>query len=253
MEIIPFFFKLCYNTFGCDFMKKTALITGCALGIGKEIALELARDGYNIIGTYNTSLDDINKLKARVEAIGVQFDYYKLDLTDDKSLKDFYTNIINKYQKIDVLVNNAAKALDCPFVEKTKKEFMEVLEVNLVGPFLIIQKLYNLLDGGVIINISSTNGINTYSTLDMDYSASKAGLINLTKSLALELENIRIYAICPNWVNTESIRSMNQDYLKEELKRVNQEKLIEVKEVANKVIELIDSNLKSGSIIVMEG
>ena len=129
---------------------------------------------------------------------------------------------------------------------------MKVLEVNLVGPFILIQKLENLMDRGIIINISSTDGINTYSRYNMDYSASKAGLINLTKSLALELENIKIYSICPNWVNTESTREMNFNYLKEEMKRVHQHKLISPIEVAKKVIELIDSNKKSGSIVVME-
>ena len=86
----------------------------------------------------------------------------------------------------------------------------------------------------------------------MDYSASKAGLINLTKSLALELDNIRIYSICPNWVNTESTREMSQEYLKEEMKRIGQSKLINKSEVAKGVIDLIDSNIKSGSVIVME-
>jgi len=233
-------------------MKKVALITGCAKGIGREIALDFARDGYNIIGTYNTSIQEIQQLKKRIEAIGVSFDFYKLDLTDEIELNKFCDDIKIKYEKLDVLVNNAALSLDNNFINKTKKEFMKVLEVNLVVPFLIIQKLYKLMDNGVIINISSTNGINTYSVLDIDYSASKAGLINLTKSLALELRNTRVYALCPNWVNTESIRAMNPDYLREELQRVNQRKLIEPREVSNKIIDIIGSNLKSGSIIVME-
>lgn len=234
-------------------MKKTAIVTGCAYGIGREIVLELARDGYNIIGTYNTSLSKINELKKRVESIGVSFEFYKLDLTNEQEIIEFCNNIKTKCDKIDILINNAAKSLDNEFMLKTKKEFMEVLEVNLVAPFLLIQRLNTLMNNGIIINISSTDGIDTYTTLNMDYSSSKAALINLTKSLALELKNIRIYAICPNWVNTESIRDMNQEYLNEEMKRVGQSKLIEPREVAYKVIELIDSNKKSGSIVIMEG
>ena len=233
-------------------MKKTAIVTGCAYGIGREIVLELARDGYNIIGTYNASLSKINELKKRVESIGVSFDFYKLDLTSEEEIIEFCSDIKSNYNRIDILINNAAKSLDNEFMLKTKKEFMEVLEVNLVAPFLLIQQLNTLMNNGIIINISSTDGINTYTSLNVDYSSSKAGLINLTKSLALRLENIRIYAICPNWVNTESIREMNQEYLKEEMKRVGQSKLIEPSEVAYKVIELIESNEKSGSIIVME-
>ena len=234
-------------------MRKTALITGSAKGIGREIVLDLARSGYNIIATYKTSLKEINELKNKVENIGVNFDLYKLDLGNEESINNVCNNIKEKYIKIDILVNNAALSLDNNFLDKTKEEFMKVLEVNLVGPFLLIQKLNNLLINSKIINISSTDGINTYSKLSMDYSASKAGLINLTKSLALELENTKVYSLCPNWVNTESIREMNPDYLKQEMNRVGQKKLIDPKEVSHKVLDIIESDIESGSIIVMEG
>ena len=234
-------------------MKKNALITGCAKGIGREIALDLARSGYNIVATYNTSLEKIVELKNKVENIGVNFDLYKLDLSSEDDIDNLCNNLKEKYTNIDVLVNNAALSLDNNFSDKTKEEFMKVLEVNLVGPFLLIQKLNNLLVGSKIINISSTDGINTYSKLSMDYSASKAGLINLTKSLALELGNTKVYSLCPNWVDTESIREMNPEYLEEEMNRIGQSKLINPKDVSHKVLEVIESDIESGSIIVMEG
>lgn len=233
-------------------MNKNAFITGCARGIGRKIAIDLARLGYNIIGTYNTSLEEIIDLQKNIESIGVKFDYYKLDLSNEESINNVCYEIKNKYENIDILVNNAALSLDCGFLDKTKEEFMKVLEVNLVGPFLLIQKLNSLLNGSKIINISSTDGISTYSKLNMDYSASKAGLINLTKSLALELANAKIYALCPNWVNTESIREMSPEYLKEEMERIGQKKLIEPKDVSNKLINIIKNDIESGSIIVME-
>ena len=233
-------------------MRKTALITGCAKGIGREIAIDLARLGYDIIATYNTSIEEIKKLKKQVESTGVKFDYYQLNLLSEESIKEVCNSIKEKYENIDILINNAALSIDNPFLEKTKEEFMKVLEVNLVGPFLIIQKLINILNNTKIINIASTDGINTYSKLSMDYSASKAGLINLTKSLSLELKNCSIYAICPNWVNTEAVKEMNPEYLKEELKRIGQKKLIEPKEVSNKLLEIIENDIPSGSIIVME-
>ena len=154
------------------------------------------------------------------------------------------------YNRLDVLVNNAALSLDNDFDSKTKEQFIKVLEVNLVGPFLLIQGLKDLLK--TIINISSTDGINTYTKYNIDYSASKAGLINLTKSLALILEDKNIYAIGPNWVNTESIRHMNQDYLNDEMRRIGQKKLIDPSMIANKVIELLYGEYESGSIIIME-
>ena len=109
------------------------------------------------------------------------------------------------------------------------------------------------ITSGLDSSKSSTDGINTYSKLSMDYSASKAGLINLTKTLALELENTKVYALCPNWVDTESIREMNPEYLEEEMNRVGQMKLINPKEVSHKLLEIIESDMESGSIIVMEG
>lgn len=228
-------------------MKKIAIVTGCSKGIGKEIALELARDGYDIIGTYNTS--NIEYLKNRIEAIGTKFYSYKLNLLNEEEVFKFCKKINEEFKNIDVLVNNAALSLDCEFLDKKSEEFRDVLQVNLVSPFLLIQNLN--IDNGVIINIASTDGINTYSKLNIDYSASKAALINITKSLSLIL-NSRIYAICPNWVNTESIREMNQEYLNAELKRIGQKELIDPKDVAKKVIKLIESNMKSGSIVVME-
>lgn len=233
-------------------MKKIAIVTGCAKGIGKEIALELARDGYDIIGTYNTSFDYLNILEDKIDTIGMKFYSYKLDLSSEEEINKFCDYIKKNFNHIDLLVNNAALSLDNEFDLKTSDEFINILKVNLIGPFLLTQKLYKLMDNGVIINISSTDGINTYTKLNIDYSASKAGLINLTKSLALILKNIRIYAICPNWVATESIKDMNQDYLKEEMNRIGQKKLIDPKEIANKTIELVNSNIKSGNIVVVE-
>ena len=230
-------------------MRKTAIVTGCSRGIGREIALELARDGYDIIGTYNTNKKDIESLSDKINSIGVKFSYYKLDLTDDDSINSFVNNIKINYSNIDVLVNNAGLSLDCEFEYKTKKEFIKVLEVNLIGPFLLIQGIKDLLN--IIINIASTDGINTYTKYNIDYSASKAGLINLTKSFALILSDKKIYAICPNWVNTEGIKEMNKDYLDLEMNRIGQRKLIEPRSIALKVIELIYSDLQSGSIIVM--
>lgn len=227
-----------------DIMKKIALITGISKGLGRVLAKTLSKD-YDIIGTYNTDLDGVLRLKESINNL----DYYKVDLSN---VDGFIKEIKDKYDHIDLLINNAALSLDNEFMYKTKDEFMKVLEVNLVGPFLLIQGLHTIMNNGVIINIGSTDGIDTYSSINIDYSASKAGLINLTKSLSLVLNNIRIYCICPNWMNTETIQGMNQDYLESEMNRIGQKELIDPKVIANKVIELINSNEKSGSIIVVE-
>ena len=230
-------------------MDKYALITGCSKGIGKEIALALASIGYNIIGTYNTSLEEIKNLKYEVEIKGVSFNYYKLDLLDDNNIDKFLEEINNNYKTIDILINNAALSLDNEIDNKTSKEFQDVLKVNLVGPFSLIKGLKDKLK--IAINIASTDGIDTYSSLNIDYSASKAGLINLTKSLSLAIPSVKILAICPNWIETESIKGMNQEYLKEEMKRIKQKKLIQPDEISKKIINIINDDIKSGEIIVM--
>lgn len=232
-------------------MKRVAIITGCAKGIGKEIALSLARDGYDIVGTYNSS--DISSVQRRINSIGVKGTFYKLDLRDFNSIEKFYNEVSTKYSHVDILVNNAALSIDNEIEYKTKDEFMNVLEVNLVAPFLLVKKFKNIMDQGIVINISSTDGIDTYQSLNIDYSASKAGLINLTKSLSLAISNIKFYVICPNWVSTESVMEMNPEYLEKEMNRIGQYKLIDPKEVALKILFLIDSDYKSGSVIVMEG
>lgn len=233
-------------------MKKTAIVTGCAKGIGREIVLELARDGYDIIGTYNMSFDKVKELETKVAVIGVKLHAYKLDLLDEESINEFCNYVKNNFNNIDLLINNAALSLDNELDLKTGDEFIDVLKVNLVGPFLLIKNLYKLMNNGIIINISSTDGINTYNKYNIDYSASKAGLINLTKSLSLTFDNIKTFCICPNYVDTESIREMNQDFLNEEMKRIGQNKLIDPKVVAKEVINTVYGNKKSGSIILME-
>lgn len=233
-------------------MKRIAIVTGCAKGIGREIALELARNCYDIIGTYNGSKKAIKEVEKKINFLGVKFYSYKVDLLDDKEIVDFCNYVNYNFNHIDLLVNNAALSLDNEFDLKTSEEFMDVLKVNLVGPFTLTQKLYKLMKKGVIVNISSTDGINTYTKLNIDYSASKAGLINLTKSLSLVLENIKVYAICPNWVKTESILEMNQEYLNDELKRIGQKQLIEPKTIAIKLIELLNGDYESGSILKVD-
>ena len=131
---------------------------------------------------------------------------------------------------------------------------MRVLEVNLVGTFLICKKALSMMETGVIVNISSTDATDTFSPLSMDYAASKAGVENLTKNLALRFPNLKICALAPNWVDTESIREMSPIYLENELRRVNQKRLLTKEEVANKIIEIIKNpKIKSGEIIRMDG
>lgn len=238
-----------------DTMNKIAFITGASKGIGKSLAVKFASSGYNLILHYNTSFDSAVKLKEELESnYGVIAYLVKADFNSYTDIDSMVLNIKEYTDKIDVLVNNASYSCDCDVEDKTGEQFNNVLNVNLVAPFLIVKGLSSIMNNGTIINISSTDADSTGSVYNIDYSASKAGINSMTKILSMKFPNIRFYVVSPNWVNTESIREMDKDYLLSELKRVGQNKLIEPDEVADVVFNLInDSSLTSGSIIRIEG
>ena len=230
--------------------KKLAIVTGSAKGIGKELIIGLAKEKYDVVITYNTSEKEALELENYiVDNYNVNAIAIKCDITKEEDIINLKNTILKKYNHIDILINNAAYACDNYIDEKTKEEFMKVLEVNVVGTFLVTKYLYKYMDNGVIVNVSSTDSIDTYSEISMDYSASKAAINNLTKTLSLSLNNIKVIGVMPNWTNTESIKEMNPEYLISELKRIGQEKLEEPKEVAKNIIDLInDKEIKSGEI-----
>lgn len=227
--------------------KKVILVTGGAKGIGKSIITEFSKRGYDVIINYNNSYNLALKLKEEVEKkYKINAYIIKADITNEEDIKNMFNFVIKKYKKINILVNNAALACDNYIEEKSKEEFMRVLETNVVGPFLLTKIFKDNVD--TIINISSTDSEDTYSDINIDYCASKAALNSLTKTTSLALPNVKIFALLLPWVNTESVREMNPTYLEKELKRTNQKELIEPSVVAQKIYEIIDS-VKTGSII----
>ena len=231
---------------------KVMLITGCYRGIGKEIVKYFASRGVNIIMTYHTRVNETVKLENEIrEKCNVNVDSYYLDLSNEKSVKYLYDSICEKYNKIDYLINNASLSLDNSIYSKTSDEFINVLKVNTVGTFLMMKYFDNLVDG-FIFNISSTDGIDTGSIYSIDYNASKAAINSITKTFSMVSKN-KIISICPNWVNTESTREMDNDYLLSELKRIGQNKLISIEKVPKVIDDSIKNNIETGSIIRIDG
>ena len=212
-------------------MKKKVLIIGGTSDIGHEIAIAFAKNNYDVIISYFNNLERANEIERElISKYNVDVMIYKCDITKQEDINDFYNAVLDKYGNIDVLINSACLCMDNYYLDKDKSEFMQVLEVNLVGPFLVIQKFANIvLD--TIINIASTDGIDTFNPYSIDYCASKAGLINMTMNLALVLE-VRILGLALNYVDTDSVNSMDRTFLNSELKRIGQEKLIKKEEVA---------------------
>lgn len=228
--------------------KKVALVVGGSRGIGKAIAIELMHCGYKVIITYKEHLEDALKIQKSEDDL-----LLKCDITNEEDIMNMISRIKDTYGHIDLLINSVGIALDNKIEDKTKEEFIKVLDTNLIGPFLVVKHALPLMEKAIVIHIASTDGIDTYNEYNIDYSVSKAGLIHLTKALAYALPKIKFYAIAPNFVNTDPVKEMNPIFLNEELKRVGQKRLLEPKEIADEVIKLLDSKKESGSLIVLRG
>lgn len=223
-----------------------ALITGVTSDLGLSFARKLASEGYTIVGTYHTNKKQALSIK---EELKDKIEIYKIDLTKEEEIKKLCIKIKN----IDILINNACTYHDCSLEEKTKENYLNTLEVNLIAPFLLIKYLSKYMTKGYIINIASTDAINTYNEINFDYASSKSALITLTKALSLSLNNIKIYTITPNWINTKTTREIEKTYLKAELKKTGQTRLIEPEELSQILIKTIKENtLKSGTNIIVD-
>ena len=227
------------------------LITGASVGIGASLAREMAEHGYDLFLTYYTNQKLSEHLKEELETkYHINCYIEKCDLKEEEDIIKLSQTVKEKFGKLNILVNNASTSNDNLFIDKTKKEFMEVLEVNLLGTFLTSKYLIPLMDKGIIINMASTDGIDTYSIYNTDYAVSKAGIIQLTKSMALIFQDLKIIAIAPNWVDTESTNEMSNDYLQQELKRIGQKALISREKVVDVIYDTItNQNIRSGEVI----
>lgn len=221
------------------------VITGGCRGLGLNITKYALSLGHTVYALYNKSIDAAYELENMYDNVRT----IKCDIRDETEVDKVLFNIGD----FDVLINNAGIAKDNHYSDKSKKEFMSVIETNLVGTFLMIKYGIDKLNkNGIIINISSNNALYANTSLSMDYDASKAGINMLTKDYALviteEKKNARVVAICPGWINTENIIGMNPDYLEEELKKVGQNKVIGAEELAKYIVDNV-SSFKNGEII----
>ena len=181
------------------------LVTGSSRGWGKEIIKKFAREGFEVIINYNKSEKDAYKL---ADEIGSKARVIKCDISNEEEVRDMFDQI----DHLDVLINNAAIADDKDPLEKSALEFNRVLHTNLTGTFLVTKYAIEKMGNGSIVNISSTNGIDTYYPESIDYDASKAGIISLTHNFAKYLSDIRVNCICPDWIDTDMNKDMDEIY-----------------------------------------
>ena len=214
------------------------LVTGSSRGLGKSIILEYAKNGYDVVINYNNSKDEALELKNYVESTyHVKAFIIKCDISKESDIDSMTDEIYKEFNHLDILVNNASIALDQDFELKTKDDFMKTLEVNLVGTYLVSKKIglkMKEAKNGTIINISSTNGLETTYPESIDYDASKAGVISLTHNLAIYFSPyIRVNAICPGWINTDMSKTLSDDFKKKELNKILLGRFAEPEEIAN--------------------
>lgn len=241
-------------------MNKVVLITGAAQGIGKAIALELAKNHYDIVINYRSSHKEAMELREIILNLGVRCMAICADVSKEQEVDDMVSQIEKEMGGVDVLINNAGIDLSNLFHLKTADEFRKTMDVNVIGAFNCAKRVYHhMLDQeyGRIINISSTNGINTYYPMCIDYDASKAALISLTHNLAFEFAPyVNVNCIAPGFIGTENeLDGYDEEFLKEECEKIMVNRYGNPEEVAYLVKFLISSeaNFINNTVIRIDG
>ena len=242
-------------------MEKVVLITGSSKGIGKATAVEFAKiGGYKVVINCLTDKENAEKLSNYLkEEYKTETLVIKADVSNEEQVKNMIQEIINKFGRIDVLVNNAGIVIDKEFEDRTVEDWKRTLEVNTIGTFLVSKYVSeNMMKNksGKIINISSTNGINTFFPSSIDYDASKAAIINLTYNLAIQFAPyINVNAVAPGWVNTEMNKELPEDLIKEETEKIYKKRFAKPEEIAKVICFLAseDAEYINGTVIKVDG
>ena len=241
--------------------KKIALITGSAKGIGKAIALELAAENYDVIINYLHSQNAAESLCQTIQdTYHVNCMALQGDVSKEEEVDTLFTTIEETLGVVDVLVNNAAIDLSNLFHLKTAEEFRKTLDVNVIGAYNCAKRAGKPMitqEYGRIINMSSTNGMNTYYPMSIDYDVSKAALNALTHDLAMQYAPyVNVNCIAPGFIGTESeLDGYDEEFLKQECEKILVERYGEPEEVAHLVKFLIsdEANYINNTIIRIDG
>ena len=234
-------------------MEKIVFVTGASRGIGREIAEELAQKGYKVIANYNKSREEAEKLQQENKNVEI----YKADVSKREEVSKMVQEVIKKYGKIDILINNAGISQEKLFTDVTDEDWNTMINNNLYSVFCVTQEvLPNMLSRkqGCIINISSIWGM-VGASCETIYSVAKAGIDGMTKSLAKELglSNIRVNSIAPGCIDTD----MNKNLTEQEIQDLEQEiplgKIGKTIDIAKCVNWLIEDEYTTGQVISING
>ena len=237
--------------------KLVVIVTGASRGIGKEITKNLARNNYIVIANYNKSEQFAKKLQEELKKENIEIDIFKADVSKREQVKELVNFTIEKYGKVDVLINNAGISETKLFTDITDEDWNKMISNNLYSAFCVTQEVSKFMiyeKKGCIINISSIWGL-VGASCESLYSISKAGIDAMTKSLAKELglSNIRVNSIAPGFINTDMNKNISEEIIKEIAQETPLQKIGSPKDIAKCVNWLIEDEFTTGQVISING
>jgi len=240
-------------------MNRVAFITGGTRGIGRQIAITLAKAGYDVAVNYRAENEDLTITKSEIEKCNVKCLPVQGDVSEFEDSENMVKQVIEQFGRIDVLINNAGITKDTLLMRMKKEDFEAVLQVNLVGTFNVTKSVIPYMmkqKEGRVINLSSVVGISGNAG-QANYAASKAGIIGFTKSLAKEVgsRNILVNAVAPGFIETQ-MTDVLKDEMKEEIKKtIPLKRMGTVEDVANvvKFLASEESSYITGQVIQVDG
>ena len=240
-------------------MNKTAIVTGGSKGIGKAICVRLAKDGFNIAFSYNSNPELAEETAKLCESAGVKVKFYKVDVADSTACKEWTEEVQAEFGSVDVLVNNAGITKDGLLMKMKDEDLDAVLDVNLKGSFYMMREASKIMlkqKSGKIVNISSVVGV-MGNAGQVNYSATKAGVIGMTKSLARELagRRINVNAVAPGMIETDMTKAMSDKAREAVITGIPFKEMGKPEEIASVVSFLAgeDSNYITGQVICADG
>lgn len=243
-------------------MNKVVLVTGSSIGIGRATIIEFAKNNCNVVINYNSHKKEAEELEKYIKSnFNVETMVIKCDVSNELEVKTMIEQIIDKFKNIDVLINNAAIEVSSSFEEKKVSDFQKILNVNLIGTFLVskyVSKYMLKQKKGKIINVASNNAINTNDPNTLEYDASKSGVISLTHNLSKHLAPyISVNAVAPGWVETKKIKELdkllNEEFIKEESKKIYLKRFAKEEEIASLIYYLTTNDYINNEVIKIDG
>lgn len=244
---------------------KVVLITGASRGIGAATALLFAQEGAKVALNYHISeyepiaLQNVKAIEQQIKQSGGEAIIIEADISKAAEVESLVRSTVDAFGTVDILVNNAGIVYDLSIDERTEDQWQTTIDTNLKGVYLVSKQISKIMKGKKgtkIINISSTSGIDALNPESIDYDATKAGIITLTKNFAQILApHTNVNAVAPGWVNTEMNQDLPTDFVQKETSKIYLGRFAEPNEIAkiNLFLASDDAGYLNGAVIIADG